>query len=208
MRRFVAISGLVLVGVLVQWMPGFAAQDPRAFVYNVGTQGLQVVGPSVPVAQRVAVFRQLFQGAFDVLGLAQFALGSYWRYLNSQQQQEFVYLFSEFTAQAYATALRQYAGGRLKVGGVGVSAAGEVIVRSKIKRDGSAPVRIEWYLVERDGQYKIVDILVEGVSQRLTERNEFAGIIQRNNGRPDAILAVLRQLIAQSEVGSTMTLRR
>ena len=67
-------------------------------------------------------------------GIAQFALGLNWRYLNTQQQQEFVNLFGEYTAQAYATALGQYAGARVRVGGVSTSPAGEVIVSSKIKR--------------------------------------------------------------------------
>jgi phospholipid transport system substrate-binding protein len=195
-RRLGAIAGLLLAaGFLVQPAPSSAAQDPRAFVYGVGTQGLQVVGPSVPSAQRSAVFRQLFSTNFDVPGIAQFALGLHWRSLDAQQQQEFVYLFGEFTAQAYAVTLGQYGGARFTVGDASASPAGEVIVSSEIVRGGSAEIGVKWHLVDRGGQYKIVDVVVDGVSQRLTERNEFASIIQRNNGRADTILAVLRQLL-------------
>jgi phospholipid transport system substrate-binding protein len=199
MRRFLVIGGLLLAAAfIVPPGPSSAAQDPRDFVQGVCTQGLQAAGSNIPAPQRLVAFRQLFQAAFDVPGIAQFALGLNWRFLNPQQQQEYVNLFGEYTAQAYATALGQYAGARVKVGGVSQSPAGEVIVSSKIKRAGAAPVRIRWYLVDQGGQYKIVDVVVEGVSQRITGRNELAGVIQRNNGRPDTIIPVLRQLLAQN----------
>lgn len=199
MRRSLVIGSLLLAAAfIVGPRPSSAAQDPRDFVYGVCTQGLQAVEANVPAPQRIVVFRQLFQAAFDVPGIAQFALGLNWRYLNPQQQQEFVNLFGEYTAQAYATALGQFAGARVKLGGVSLSPAGEVIVSSKIKRVGAAPVRIRWYLVDHGGQYKIVDVVVDGVSQRITGRSELAGVIERNNGRADTIIPVLRQLLAQN----------
>jgi phospholipid transport system substrate-binding protein len=203
MRRFLAIGSLLLAAAfIVSPRPSSAAQDPRGFVYGVCTQGLQAVEANVPAPQRIVVFRQLFQTAFDVPGIAQFALGLNWRYLNTQQQQEFVDLFGEYSAQAYATALSQYTGAGVKLGGVSRSPAGEVIVSSKIKRFGAAPVRVRWYLVDHGGRYKIVDVVVEGVSQRITGRNELAGVIQRNNGRADAIIPVMRQLLAQTRSAS------
>src|SRR6266436_4806122 len=147
-RRFLVIGSLLLAAAfIVAPRPSSAAQDPRDFVYGVCTQGLQAAA-NVPAPQRIVAFRQLFQAAFDVPGIAQFALGLNWRYLNTQQQQEFVNLFGEYTAQAYATALSQYAGARVRLGGVSLSPAGEVIVSSKIKRAGAAQVRVRWYLVD------------------------------------------------------------
>jgi phospholipid transport system substrate-binding protein len=199
MRRFLVIGSLLLAAAfIVEPRPSSAAQDPRDFVSGVCTQGLQAVEANVPVPQRIVVFRQLFQTAFDVPGIAQFALGVNWRYLTAQQQQEYVSLFGEYTAQAYATALSEYAGARVRLGGISLSPAGEVIVSSKFKRVGAAPIRIRWYLVDHGGQYKIVDVVVDGVSQRITGRNELAGVIQRNNGRADTVIPVLRQLLAQN----------
>lgn len=198
MRRFLVIGLLLAAAFIASPRPGSAAQDPRAFVYGVCTQGLRAAEANVPAPQRIVVFRQLFQSAFDVPGIAQFALGLNWRYLNPQQQQEFVDLFGEYTAEAYATALSQYAGARVKLGGVSSSPASEVIVSSKIKRAGAAPVRVRWYLVDHGDQYKIVDVVVDGVSQRITGREELAGVIQRNNGRAETIIPVLRQLLAQN----------
>ena len=199
MRRFLVIGSLFLAAAFALAPgPSSAAQDPRTFVSGVCTQGLQAASSNLPAPQRIVAFRQLFEAAFDVPAIAQFALGLNWRFLNPQQQQEYVNLFGEYTAQAYATALSQYSGARVRVGEVSRSPAGEVIVSSKIKRPGAVPVKIRWYLVDRGGQYKIVDVVVEGVSQRITGRNELAGVIERNNGRADTIIPILRQLLAQN----------
>ena len=53
------------------------------------------------------------------------------------------------------------------------------------------------FLVNRGGRFLVTDVVVDGVSMKVTERNEFAGIIQRNNNNPSAIIAVLRQQLHQ-----------
>jgi phospholipid transport system substrate-binding protein len=58
-------------------------------------------------------------------------------------------------------------------------------------------VQIDWYLVNRGGDYKITDLSIGGISMKVTQRDEFARWIQNNGGRFDALLAVLRQQIAQ-----------
>ena len=55
------VAGLLLViGVVVAPRSALAQQDAAQFIQNLGTQGLQALGPSVPMPQRVARFRQLF----------------------------------------------------------------------------------------------------------------------------------------------------
>jgi ABC-type transporter MlaC component len=58
-------------------------------------------------------------------------------------------------------------------------------------------VQIDWYLVNRGGDYKITDLSIGGISMKVTQRDEFSRWIQNNGGRFDALLAVLRQQIAQ-----------
>ena len=52
---------------------------------------------------------------------------------------------------------------------------------------------IDWPVANQGGRYLVTDIILGGVSMKVTLRNEFAAIIQRNGGRPEALLAALRQ---------------
>jgi phospholipid transport system substrate-binding protein len=197
MRRFFpAIGALFLLTGLLAAVPQTAgAQDARAFVANLGNQAIQVLGPSVSPAQRVARFRQLFQNDFDVPGIGQFVLGRYWRTASPEEQQEFLRLFQEYIVQAYAGRLGEYGGEPFRV--LGSRPAGdETVVTSQIDRPNGGRVVVDWYLINRSGAPKITDVYVGGVSMKVTQRDEFASVIQRNGGRVDALLAQLRQRIA------------
>src|SRR5438067_10890654 len=111
MRRMLSLGGLVLIAVIGASAPRpAAAQDAAAFIRTLGTEAIQVLGPNVSPAQRLARFRQLFRNDFDVPGIGQFVLGRYWRTATPQQQQEFLQLFQEYVVQAYASRLGQYGG--------------------------------------------------------------------------------------------------
>ena len=92
-----------------------AAQDANAFISNLGTQAIQVLGPSAQPAQRAARFRQLFESDFDIAGAARFVLGPSGRTMTPQQLQEFAGLFREYLVQAYTRRLGEYGGEQFRV---------------------------------------------------------------------------------------------
>jgi phospholipid transport system substrate-binding protein len=116
MRRLLSLGTLLLIAVVGAAVPrGAAAQDAAAFVRTLGTEAIQVLGPNVSPAPRLARFRQLFHEDFDVAGIGRFVLGRYWNAATPQQQQEFLQLFQEYVVQAYSTRLAQYAGEPFRV---------------------------------------------------------------------------------------------
>jgi len=195
-RSAAPIGAFVLVFSLMLALPrGVAAQDPNAFITNLGTQAIQVMGPSMPAPQRLARFRELLRDYFDVNGIGQFVLGRYWRTATPQEQQEFLKLFQEYVAQAYSGRLGEYAGEPFRV--VGNRPNGdEIIVSSQVVRSGGNPIQIDWYVVNQGGKPKIADVYVAGVSMKVTQRDEFASIIQRDGGKIDGLLNRLRQKTA------------
>ena len=196
MTRRSAAIGLLLLGLLGVAAPRqAAAQDARTFVQTLGQQAIQVLGPGVPEAYRLARFRELFHNDFDVPGIGQFVLGRYWRAATPQEQQEFLSLFQEYIVRAYSARLAQYAGEPFRV--LGARGNGpETIVGSEIQRHNGAPVQVDWYLIDGGGRYLITDVYVGGVSMKVTQRDEFAAVIQRSGGRVAGLLAELRQKLS------------
>lgn len=192
-RRFVSLGVIAIAFGLFAAAPrGEAAMDPGAFINNLGQEGIQALGPNVPPQQRIARFHQLFSADFDVDDIARFAIGRYWRALSPEQQAEFIQLFREYTVQAYADKLGKYGGARFQV--IGSQPTGDgVVVDSEVIRTDGQPVRMDWHLVPSGDGFKINDVYVDNVSMKITQRDEFAKIIQNNGGQPSALLAVLRQ---------------
>lgn len=193
-RRFMAAAVVFAAALAVGAPRGMAAPDPAAFISTLGSQAIQVLGPSVPPQQRLARFRQLFHDDFDVPNIGRFVLGRYWRIASPQEQQEFLRLFQEYIVQAYSARLGEYGGEPFKVTGTRDS-DGETVVTSEIIRQDGNPVMVDWYLIDRGGSLKITDVYVGGISMKVTERDEFAAVIQRNGGQVEALLEQLRRKV-------------
>ena len=116
--------------------------------------------------------------------------------MSPAMQQQFEPLFRDYLAQVYTTRLSRYSDAPFRVIGSRPS-GGETVVTSQVWAGGS-PVQIEWHVQNRDGRFLVTDVVVGGVSMKATQRSEFASIIQRNGGQPDALVAALRQQLAQA----------
>jgi len=198
-RRVFLTGTIFLIAALAAALPRpAAAQDANGFINNLGTQAISVLGPSVPPAQRVARFRELFSQDFDVAGIGQFVLGRYWRTATPPQQQEFLRLFQEYIVQAYSARLAQYGGEPFRVTGSRPNGE-ETVVTSEIIRANGNPVQVDWYLIRGGSGFKITDVYVAGVSMKVTQRDEFASVIQRNGGQVDGLIAQLRQKVASAQ---------
>jgi phospholipid transport system substrate-binding protein len=196
MTRISAAIGSLALIVLFLAAPGEAeAQDARAFIARLGNQAIEVLGPSVSAAQRQARFRELFQNDFDMPGISQFVLGRYWRIATPQEQQDFIGLFQEYIVRAYSLRLSEYGGEPFRVTGTRQNGA-ETVVTSEIIRPNGGRIAVDWYLIDRGGAHKITDVYVGGVSMKVTQRDEFASVIQRNGGQVGALIAQLRQKLA------------
>lgn len=197
------ISGLGAITVALLMFAGLIAgsraamaQDASQFIQNLGTQGIQALGPSVPMSQRVARFRQLFDSDFDAAGITRFVLGPSGRNMTPEQQQEFATLFRDYIAQTYAEKLASFGGAPLRVTGTRQN-GDETIVTSQVMRQGS-PAELDWHVANRGGRMLVTDVTVNGSSMKVSERNQMAGIIERNGNRPDALLSVMRQEVARA----------
>jgi phospholipid transport system substrate-binding protein len=147
---------------------------------------------------RQARFRQLFHDNFDSGGIARFVLGRYWRSASIEGQQEFLKLFEDYVAFVYTARLANFGGETFKTRGSRSDGDGVIVSTDVISPGSTSPLRIDWRLVNDNGRYKINDVIVEGVSMAVTQRSEFASIIQRNGGQLGGLIAMMREKTASA----------
>jgi len=191
-EKLIRLATFTLALLLIAPQQIYAADKADEFIRDVGQRAiasLQEAGLSS--AEREAQFRKIFNESFDVKLLARFSLGVYWRRSTKSQQQEYVRLFENFVVKAYATRFSGYSGEKFKVGTIRQLKGGDKLVASEIiLRDGRT-VPVHWRVRDRKG-HLIVDVLVEGISMAITQRDEFSSIISQNGGRVDGLLIALR----------------
>jgi phospholipid transport system substrate-binding protein len=199
MRRTMLAASVLMLGALGAPAAVGAAPDPSAVITNLGNRALEVLGnKNTTPAERVARFQELFRQDFDVPGIARFVLGRYWKTATPEQQEEFVKLFEGYIALVYSNQLAAYMGETLKVTGSRVDGDGAVVASEIIRPSGAPPVRVDWHLTDRNGSYKIRDVTVDGISMAVTQRSEFASVIQRSGGQVGGLIAQLRQKTAEA----------
>jgi phospholipid transport system substrate-binding protein len=188
---------LLLVAVCGIAPPGASAQTTASdYVQTLGNRAiLELTDKSVSDRERVKRMRQLLTESFDVPAVGQFVLGTYWRQASEEERDEFMKLYSIVVAHTYAGLFKKYSGEQFKVLRERAVDDDNIVVYSQILQPGTGePVNVEITTKkEPAGEYKAVDIKVEGISMPLTHRKEYASVIQRNRGQVSALLKVLKQ---------------
>ena len=140
--------------------------------------------------QREAELSKLLFEGFDVDLIGRIALGKAWRKATPEQRKDYLNLFGDYVVKTYANRLGSYAGETIKVVSTRPTGKKDVFVETRIDRGSQEPIRATWRVREVDGENKIVDVMVEGISLVITQRDEFGSIV-RNNGM-DGLIEILR----------------
>jgi phospholipid transport system substrate-binding protein len=194
-RRFLlTIIAMLIASTMMTAAPSAAvAADANVFMNEMWNRAVEVLSKKVPVAERLARFRQLFQADFDGPGIARFVLGRYWRSASQQEQQEFLNLFEDYVVFVYGTRLSNFNGETFKVRGSRTDENSTIVSTDILSPSGEAPIKVDWRLVTDKGAFKINDVVIEGISMLVTQRSEFASIIQRHGGQIGELLTMMRE---------------
>lgn len=184
-----------------------AAEDGRSaastLIRGLGNEAIgRLSDPALSPAQREARLRQLLNDHFDMAAISRFVLGRYYRSANEAQRVEFRRLFVDFVVRSYAARFGENRGQRFNVTGASVDSGGTVLVHSTVDIPSAEVIHVDWGLRGAGSNLAIVDIIVEGVSMAVTQRSEFASMIQERGGVAGAIEA-LRSTRLQSANSST-----
>lgn len=133
----------------------------------------------------------------DVDGVARFCLGRFWAAASNDQRRTYLALFHRVLTHDVTSWLgnhRQDAAhvtiGRPRAAGDGID------VPTIVERGADAPAHVTWVVTTSAGDPKIVDLVVEGVSMRLTVRNDYASFVEHNNGSIEALIEALERQAA------------
>ena len=193
-RRFLMTALLLLIVTASSAVsPNAVAADARVFMSEMWNRAVEILSKKLPQTERLARFRELFETDFDGPGIARFVLGRYWRSASPQEQQEFLKLFDDYVVFVYGTRLANFNGESFKVRGSRTEESGVIVSTDVISPGGEAPIKIDWRLVTDNGAFKINDIIIEGISMMVTQRSEFASVIQRHGGQVSGLLELMRE---------------
>ncbi len=168
-----------------------------AMVRGFGNQLVAVVNGPGSLPQKHAQLQPVIDAAVDVAGVARFCLGRFWSAATPAQQQQFVGLFHQVLVTSITGHLGDFAGVSFSITGA-EQRGPESYVGTTVRRPQAPPADVQWVVSEAGGAPRIVDVIAEGTSLRLTQRSDYLSYMSQHGNRIDALLdAIQHQVSAQ-----------
>lgn len=180
--------------VLAQGAP--ATAEATGFIDTLGRQLTGIINSQGAYEDKKHRLQPLVEQAADVDGIARFCLGRYARTATPAQMAEYSRLFHDVLMNNIFGKIGELQGVTFQLTTTTQREA-DVLVGTTIRRPNQQPNNVQWVIDRLGGQLKIVDIVAEGTSLRLTQRADYASYLQRNNGNLDGLLVAMRQQVGR-----------
>jgi len=203
MPRFLVHRRLVLAGMMgLACTPARAQQMDIArattFVDKAGQDLVNAINDQrLNQAQRRDKVASILRTAIDIEGTGRFILGRYVRQASPAELQDYLKPFDEIIIRNLSSRFGEYRGVKFSLGRSQQRTEEDALVSTLVERPNTPSFTLDWRVAEINGQPKVVDVIAEGTSLRLTTRSEYAAVIQRNSGRVASLLDAMRGQIAQ-----------
>ncbi len=181
-RAFVA--RILLAVMAFSAAPALSASPPgeaSAFVRDLGDKAIRVLASKdAGLAEREAKLQAVLYGHFDMRVIGRFALGRYWRQASAEQRRDYLDLFGRYIVKTYSAKLGGYTGEQLEiVSETPLTNKIDVLVNTRIERPSGPPIKATWRVRSRNDTRRIIDVMIEGISMAVTQRQQFSSVVRR-----------------------------
>lgn len=196
--RRVFIAGVAGFGSFPAHAQQIDITRATAFVDRAGQDLVNAINdPRLNQTQRRDKVANILRNAIDIEGTGRFILGRYVRQASPGELQDYLKLFDEIIIRNLSARFGEYRGVKFSLGRSQQRTEEDALVSTLVERPNTPSFTLDWRVAEINGQPKVVDVIAEGTSLRLTTRSEYAAVIQRNSGRVASLLEAMRGQIAQ-----------
>ncbi len=167
------------------------ATKPAEFIQGLADQAISVLSDQRgTIDERQQKFRTVLRDDFAMKKIGRFAAGKYWRNMSTEQKRQYQNLFEEWILKTYSIRFGGYSGETVNVLRTFKAGATDVFVRTRIDSSKRRSLKVDWRVRRIDERYKIIDVVVEGVSMLVTQKAEFSSVLQQRG--IDGLITILR----------------
>jgi phospholipid transport system substrate-binding protein len=179
------------------------AVGAESFIREMAQSAIRnLTEPDITREERKTRLQSVMDQYFHVPGIGRWVLGRHWRQASAEEREEYLELFGMLLIESYVDKFASYSGETLEIVKTDTRNEKDAIVSSTLKRpEINQVVQLEWRVRTNNGIYKIIDIMVEGISMGQTQRSEFASAIKSNDGDMGKFLEELRVRVSSQTSG-------
>ena len=173
--------------------------DPKQFISEIVSEAKKILVNSNTKEFKTQKLSELALKTVDIKGVAFYSIGAYRKNLSDEQMKEYLNLFEKYFLKSFTSRLTDYSDPKIDVVSADVLSDKYTIVKSLLLATEKKPeVKIEWRVYTKDPNKPLIrDLIIEGLSLARTQKEEFASVIDSNNGDVNKLFDTLKEFVAK-----------
>ena len=185
---------LVTIIFLINLILGSAySMQPDVFVQSTVNRASEILSKNISKEEKTNGLKIIAKETVDITGVGLYSLGSARKVLNDNQKQKYFDLFEDYFLKSFASRLSEYTNPKIEVKSKKIINKNYTIVNSVLVSTSERPeIKIDWRIYTKNTNNPLIrDLIIEGLSLARTQKEEFASIINSNDGDINALFKTL-----------------
>ena len=196
-KNFFIIIFFIFLSTLLSNKASSYSSDPKQFITEVVNEAKKILVETNSQEFKEKKLSEIALKAADIDGIGYYTLGKYRKGMSDEELEEYSALFKKYFLKSFTSRLTDYSDPKIEVTGVDVLNPKYTIVKSLLLATDKKPeVKIDWRVYTKNPDKPLIrDLIVEGLSLARTQKEEFASVIESNNGDVKKLFITLQEFI-------------
>ena len=173
--------------------------EPDVFVQSTVNRASEILTKNISQEEKINMLKKIAKDTVDIKGVGFYSLGSARKNLNNEQKIQYLKLFENYFLKSFSSRLSEYTNPEIDVISKNVLSENYTIVNSILKGTSERPeVKIDWRIYTKEQDNPLIrDLIIEGLSLARTQKEEFASILNSNDGNIESLFKTLEEFSAK-----------
>ena len=169
--------------------------EPDVFVQSTVNRASEILSKNISKKEKINELKSIAKDTVDIKGVGFYSLGSARKNLTNEQKNKFFELFEDYFLKSFSSRLSEYTNPKIEVQGKNVLNKNYTIVNSILIGTSERPeIKIDWRVYTKNTESPLIrDLIIEGLSLARTQKEEFASILNSNEGDINALYEALEK---------------
>ena len=169
--------------------------EPDVFVQSTVNRASKLLSEDISKKDKVEKLKLIAKDTVDIQGIGFYTLGSARKNLSDTDNDKYSVLFEKYFLKSFASRLAEYTNPEINVSTKEVLNKNYTIVYSILKATSERPeIKIDWRIYTKNTEQPLIrDLIIEGLSLARTQKEEFASVLNSNDGDINALFKTLEE---------------
>ena len=169
--------------------------EPDVFVQSTVNRASKLLSETISKDEKIEKLKLIAKDTVDIKGIGFYTLGAVRKNLSDENKKKYSLLFEEYFLKSFSSRLAEYTNPEIDVFGKEVLNKNYTIVNSILKATNERPeIKIDWRIYTKNPEQPLIrDLIIEGLSLARTQKEEFASVLNNNDGDINALFKTLEE---------------